>query len=130
MVCDGDSGSTPDLTLYDHSPLTSAGFARVKEGGRSLAGRQLVINWLPAPDGRTRLGLVVGRRFSPKAVVRNRARRLIRETFRLLRHEIEHPVWIVIIARAYLRGARQPEVQAEYSRVLARAGLLHPEPAP
>ena len=52
-----------------------------KEGVRAFV-HGLVIYILPAPDRSARLGLVTSRRFG-NAVRRNRARRLLREAFRL-----------------------------------------------
>ena len=59
--------------------LRAAGdFARLKTDGRRLAQGCLVLNWLLiAPDANSRLGVITSRKVGP-AVVRNRARRLLR----------------------------------------------------
>ncbi len=52
-------------------------------------------------DGGPRLGVIAGRHAWPRAVDRNRFRRLVRETFRLLQHRLE--------PRDYIVRARNPQ---------------------
>ena len=68
--------------------------------GRSAGGGGLYLHSL-ANSGGPRLGVVVGRRAWPRAVDRNRFRRLVRETFRLLQHRLQ--------PRDYLVRARDPQ---------------------
>jgi ribonuclease P protein component len=101
-----------------------AEFARVREDGRKTVGRYTVVTILPAPDARTRVGVIASKRFDRKAVVRNRARRLMKEGFRLIRNGISPPVWVVIVARRHLVRATLKEVQGELMRALAAASVL------
>jgi ribonuclease P protein component len=39
----------------------------------------------PSPTGQARIGLIVGKRHCPRAVDRNRIKRMVRETFRVRR---------------------------------------------
>jgi len=59
-------------------------------------------------------------------VVRNRARRLLREAYRLLLPELK-PAWIVLIPRAYMRGVKLGDVLPELTRLLGELDLLRPE---
>lgn len=111
-------------SLRGHVPLRTSEFARVNREGQVQLGRQVVMKWIPAPDGETRLGIVVSRRYSRSAVTRNRARRLIREAFRLLRNGITQPVWLVVISRKYLHGSKLQKVQREYADLLTKAGVF------
>ena len=77
-----------------------------------------------APDRRSRLALVVSRRYSLEAVTRNRARRLLRESFRLLQAGFGAPHWLVLVARPSLAGACLQAVQAEMLAQLAKAGVM------
>ena len=95
----------------------------VKANGRSRAGRLCVVKAAPPPDEQRRLAIVVSRRYSPKAVERNRARRLLREAYRLVLPELR-PAWIVLIPRRYLLGAGLGDVLAEVRRLLERLRLL------
>ena len=104
--------------LHDHKALRSSEFAAVKKTGTSLKGKYLIINLISAPDHQTRLGIIVSKRFSLKAVTRNRARRLIRESFRLLRHGISEQLWLVVIARKHLQTASLQDVQQEFIGLL------------
>jgi len=58
------------------------------------------------------MGLSVGRKFSRSAVVRNRARRILREAFRGLRGDLP-PLDVVLIPVATGTRYTLPEVSAE-----------------
>lgn len=116
------------LTIGREAYLTSGReFAHVREHGEKVVGRFMVLGWLPAPDASVRLGLIVSRRYDRRAVQRNRARRLLRESYRLLRGRIERPLWLVAIARERIRGRSQAEVQQEMERLLRRLDALAPQ---
>jgi ribonuclease P protein component len=70
-----------------------------------------------------RYGVICSRKLHHSAVVRNRARRLISETFRLNR-KIILPCSIVIIPRRAIFGTKQQEVQEHLLRMLKKAGLV------
>jgi len=57
-------------------------------------------------------------------VVRNRARRLMRETFRLNQDRLKAPADMVLVARASIAGKSRQEVERDYFTILRRAGLL------
>jgi ribonuclease P protein component len=59
-----------------------------------------------------------------KANVRSRARRLLRETFRLHQHELREPLAMALIARNSIAGCNQAEVERDYLAALRQAGLL------
>ena len=71
----------------------------------------------------TRYGVICSRKLHHSAVVRNRARRLIAETFRLCK-EVILPCSILIIPRRTIFGAKQQEVQEHLLRTLKKAGLI------
>ena len=71
----------------------------------------------------TRYGVICSRKLHHSAVVRNRARRLITETFRLCKETIL-PCSILIIPRRAIFGAKQQEVQEHLIRTLKKAGLI------
>ena len=75
-----------------------------------------------SPVQNPRYGVICSRKLHHSAVVRNRARRLITETFRLCKETIL-PCSILIIPRRTIFGAKQQEVQEHLLRTLKKAGL-------
>ena len=51
--------------------------------GRRLAGRKMTIHWRPTELDAPRLGMNIAKRFLPRAVDRNRVKRLLREELRI-----------------------------------------------
>ena len=75
------------------------------------------------PVQTARYGIICSRKLHHSAVIRNRARRLITETFRLCK-EIILPCSVLIIPRRAIFGAKQQEVQEHLLRTLKKAGLI------
>ena len=80
-----------------------------------------------APAPHLRYGVICSRKLHHSAVVRNRARRLISETFRLTK-EVILPCSIVVIPRRAIFGAKQQEVQDHLLRTLKKAGMTRIQP--
>ena len=68
--------------------------------GRSISGGGMQLHSMPSDSG-PRLGVIAGRHAWPRAVDRNRFRRLVRETFRLMQHGLQQ--------RDYLVRVRNPQ---------------------
>jgi ribonuclease P protein component len=100
-------------------------FAEIRQQGQRLVNGCLIANWTPlAPGCQSRLGVVTGRKLGP-AVVRSRARRLLRETFRLHQHDLREPVRVVLVARSSIVGMKLPEVERDFLSAMRRARLLN-----
>jgi ribonuclease P protein component len=100
-------------------------FGVIRLNGRRLANGCLVANWRTLPSGaRSRLGVITSRRVGP-AHVRSRARRLLRESFRLHQHELREPTDLVLVARQSIAGKEFYQVERDYLVALRRARLLH-----
>ena len=111
--------------LFPHSSRlkTRGEFARAKAQGRRLVCGCLIANVLPRPPGQTnRLGVVTSKRIGG-AVVRSRARRLLREGFRLHQRELMRPVDLVLVARPSIAGKKLAQVETDLLRVLRQARL-------
>ena len=99
-------------------------FNRAKEKGRRLAQGCLILNWLDLPaEATSRVGVITGRRLG-NAVVRSRARRLLREAFRLNQLHLLRPVDLVLVARLSIVGKPFAAVANDYRAALKRAGLF------
>jgi ribonuclease P protein component len=102
----------------------SRDFARVRQRGERLVLGCLVANWSRLPEGAVpRLGVVTSRKIGD-AVIRSRARRLLRETFRLHQHEFVQPVELVLVARNSITGKDFAGVEKDFLNALRRASLL------
>ncbi|MCR4408217.1 MAG: ribonuclease P protein component [Anaerolineae bacterium] len=98
-------------------------FQKVRNEGRSWSNRWLVLCALRNGLPYNRFGFTASRRLG-SAVVRNRARRLMREAVRL-RREALSPGWdLVLVARSPLREASFHEVDQAVEQLLRRARLL------
>lgn len=92
-------------------------YQRVYAEGQRARGRLILVVAAPGLNPLSpRMGLSVGRKFNPSAVLRNRARRVLRDAFRLQRRQLPHLDMILI---PVARGAeyRTGEVEAELRRL-------------
>ncbi len=113
----------PVLRLTRACRLPPRGYRAVFDGGRALAGHLLVL-WLLRHAGAEKgVGTVASKRTLPLAVERNRARRLMRESYRLNRHNLEFGVDMVLVARARIRGVSRAAVEEDFRRLCRQAGI-------
>lgn len=102
---------------------SSTDFKRVRRLGKSYAHPLIVLVALPNEVDRPRFGIAAGRSLG-KAVQRNRAKRLLRESLRPLIPRIS-PGWdLLLMARGPMAGADYPQIQAALADLLERARLL------
>ena len=84
----------------------------------------LIANWNRLPEGSApRLGVVTSKKIGG-APARSRARRLLRESFRLHQHELARPVDLVLVARNSIAGKSFAAVEKDFLAALRRASLL------
>ena len=101
-------------------------FLRARAEGRRLAVGCLALNWVESSGGTTRLGVITSRRIGG-AVIRTRARRLLREAFRRHQHRVTRAVDLVLIARQSIVDLPFSGVESDFLTALKRADLLRAE---
>jgi ribonuclease P protein component len=105
-----------------------ADFQFIREHGASAVGRYCVIRSLPPPDGNRRVGFVISRHYSKRAVDRNRARRLFREAYRLCLPRLT-ACWLEFRPRAHMKGIGLGDLLPETERLLQRLRCISAETA-
>ena len=104
-------------------------FQKVFANKTNVVGRLMVIWMLPHHQSSgIRLGVVASKRTFRRAVDRNRAKRLLRESFRLNQTQIRSDVDLVIIARRPILRAKCADVEREFVWLLKKAGLVAAQP--
>ena len=98
-------------------------FRHVYDHGRRVEGRLAVLYALDTSDKPRALGVVTSRKIGG-AVVRNRARRLLREAYRLNQHQLQDHFQIVMVARNSINGKKRQDVEACLLDLFRVAGLL------
>ena len=118
-----DNTPAPDYRLPRSKRLTHAHqFEEAFASGTKFVGKLMVLWLRSAPDADGRLGIVTSRKVGG-AVQRNRARRMIREAFRLNQHAIAKSADLVFVARFRLPEASLEDVEKELLKLAAKAGL-------
>lgn len=103
-----------------------ADYARVFEQARRTSHPLLTLHW-HRTDTPPRLGLAVSRKVDTRAVVRNRIKRTLRDSFRRLRAHLAGGDYVVV-ARSAAAAAASPQLVEAFMQALRRAGAL-PLPA-
>ena len=101
----------------------SSDFQRVRATGRSWTNRLLVLIVSANDLNRVRVGVTASRRVGG-AVVRVRARRLVREAVRPWLRSMCGGWDVVFVARKPLANASYQDVAQAVAQILGRAGLL------
>ena len=91
-------------------------------GGRRASGPRVILYVAPGEPG-ARPAFVAGRRIGG-AVVRNRARRVLRAAWRSLAPLVPEDEHVVVMARGGISGARTKELETEMRGLLQRLGVL------
>jgi ribonuclease P protein component len=126
------AAGTPQRLRFGRAARIKQGrdFARVRQAGERLVMGCLIANWRKlAEDSRSRLGVITSGKIGG-AVVRNRARRLLREAYRRHQFELVHPIDLVLVARPSIAGKGYADVEKDFLTTLRKARLLQAEKGP
>lgn len=102
-----------------------ADYRRVFDEGRSYPARYFVLWVAQATGGAARFGAVVSKRTFPLAVQRNRARRLMREAYRLSKGGLMEGFHLMLLGRRRLVDSttRRDDIIRDFASVCRRAGV-------
>jgi len=115
-----------DRRLSRRQRLTRSALFQEAYSQRQYYSGQTMILWVrEGEDAAMRLGVVASRK-TGNAVKRNRAKRRLREAFRLNRHRFRGKVDIILIARRAIIQAAWKDIEQELLDLAGRAGLLSP----
>ena len=95
----------------------------VYKHGKYEVGRLCVLYRMPASAQKNSIGFVTGKKVGC-AVERNRARRLMKEVYRLNQHQIREGYHIVIVGRGPLKDATYERAEKEILYLLRKSKLL------
>ncbi len=101
-------------------------FDQLRKNGTKYVGRYMLLVTSPPPDSKLRFGIICGKKYSKKAVLRNRARRLLKEAFRLLKSRVNQ-VHCIFIARVAIKHAKMQDVQKDMLKLLKKAKIWKDE---
>ena len=98
-------------------------FRKVYGKGTSIANKLLVLFTIKNHSDHNRVGFSVSKKVG-KSVVRNRTRRLMKESFRSMSDEVEKGYSLVFIARVNIKDASYKDVEKAMKHLFKKSKLL------
>ena len=104
--------------------IRTSEFKEIYAGNKRLHGKFMVFWYDKRKSPCLRVGVVASKKIG-NAVERNRAKRRLREVFRLNRHNFQNNVDVVLVARPAILKAKWEDIEAELRALASRAELLN-----
>ncbi len=98
-------------------------FNRVYRRGNSKGSKYVVVLYLRNRLDYTRVGFVASKKVG-NSVERNKARRLMRESYRFLNEDVASGYDVVFVARNTIQSAGKEEVQKVMNKTLSKCSLI------
>lgn len=98
-------------------------FQNVYQKGKSVAGRRMILYVLRDTRVAGKVGFAAGKKLGC-AAVRSRTKRLLREAFRHMQHELRADVGILLIGRAGLAAGKMQDAAVELRSLARRAKIF------
>ena len=104
-------------------------FAALRTSSGRAGGRCFHLRYRNNELGHARLGLAISKRVSKRAVERNRIKRLLRESFRRIRHQLP-AIDLMVMAREQAAGVPGPQLLDELDGLWKKLLTNRPEIPP
>ncbi|QAT44030.1 ribonuclease P protein component [Aminipila luticellarii] len=98
-------------------------FSAIYKKGNSFGGRYVVLFYKKNNLDYNRLGFLASKKVG-NSVVRNRARRLMKESFRRMESDMQTGFDLIFIARNTINDVKCDEVYKSMNSLVKRAGLI------
>jgi len=98
-------------------------FQSVYRYGKSYANRMMVIYVLSNKDTQRKVGFAAGKRLG-NAVVRNRVKRLLRETYRLNQHKLKLGFDLLLVGRKPMVDVKYKVVSKAFGDLCTKASIF------
>ena len=102
-------------------------FAALRQASGRFGGRCFSVRYRQNELGHARMGLAISKRVSKHAVERNRIKRLLRESFRRVRHRLP-PVDLMVMAREQVTTMPGSQLLCELEALWSKLLAEHPRP--
>jgi ribonuclease P protein component len=99
-------------------------FQEAFKQGRPYVGKFIVMRLRKGEDAHLSLGVIASKRTFRRSVDRSRAKRLLRESYRLNRCKFDDGQDIVLVARRAILGVKRQEVDKDLLKVAEKSGIF------